>query len=217
MTDDRGEQADAHPEAARDRALGRGGRHRLAHWREARPARPAPLKRPAARPAPSAAAETGEEPRAVGAAVRRVGRALGVRHQPEHPPVRREDAGDVARRAVGVVDVAEGDAVLALEPVERVGVGEVVAVVVGDRQPDGLAAARSRAVKALSAVATVSGTVAQTNLSPALRISAPGSRPASISTWKPLQTPEHVAAAPRRRPTTARMTGERAAMAPQRR
>ncbi len=36
---------------------------------------------------------------------------------------------------------------------------------------------------------TLSGTGRQTKLSPALRISAPGSSPASVSTWKPLQMP----------------------------
>ena len=60
------------------------------------------------------------------------------------------DAGDVALGAVGVglgrgvaglVDVAEDDAALALEPVERGGIGEVVAVAVGDGDADDLALA----------------------------------------------------------------------------
>ena len=44
-------------------------------------------------------------------------------------------------------------------------------------------------VKALSAVSTVNATSRQMKLSPAFRISAPGSSPSSVSTWKPLQTP----------------------------
>ena len=58
--------------------------------------------------------------------------------------------------------------------------------------------------------------MAQTNRRPALRISAPGSSPASISTWKPLQTPSTWPPA-RAKPATARITGARAAIAPQRR
>ena len=54
-----------------------------------------------------------------------------------------EDAGDVVERAVGVarspVDVAEGDAVLALEARQGVVVAAVVAVAVGDRRADDLA------------------------------------------------------------------------------
>ena len=56
----------------------------------------------------------------------------------------------------------------------------------------------------------------QTKRRPALRISAPGRSPASISTWKPLQTPMTWPPA-LAKPVTAPMIGERAAMAPQRR
>ena len=58
----------------------------------------APCRTPAAR----AAASPAKSARPVGAAVQRIDRALGVRHQAQHPAVRRQDAGDVARRAVGV-------------------------------------------------------------------------------------------------------------------
>ena len=52
--------------------------------------------------------------------------------------------------------------------------------------------------------------------SPALRINAPGSRPASVSTWKPLQMPSTGTPLPAAS-ITARITGERAAIAPERR
>ena len=56
----------------------------------------------------------------VGRAGERLGRVLGVRHQPDHPAVGRRDARDVAHRAVGVVAVAEHHAAVALELVEHV-------------------------------------------------------------------------------------------------
>ena len=66
------------------------------------------------------------------------------------------------------------------------------------------------------ALEQVSGTSRQMKLRLALRISAPGSIPASVRIWKPLQTPStdtpRSAAA-----LTARITGERAAIAPERR
>ena len=80
-----------------------------------------------------------EQPPSVGAAVRRLDRPLGVRHQAEHVAGIVEDAGDAARRAVDLVEVAEGDAALAFEPVERRFVGLVIAVVVRDREADLLA------------------------------------------------------------------------------
>ena len=54
------------------------------------------------------------------------------------------------------------------------------------------------------------------NLSEALRISTPGSRPDSHSTWKPLQMPSTGVPA-FALAMTSRMMGECAAMAPQRR
>ena len=63
-----------------------------------------------------------------------------MRHQAEHVAAgSAQDAGDVGRRAVRVVDVAQGDPVLVREPLQRVGVGEVVAVVVRHRESDALA------------------------------------------------------------------------------
>src|SRR5579863_4949252 len=66
---------------------------------------------------------------AVGAAEERIGGVLGVRHQPQNRAGVVEDAGDGAGRAVEVIVVgqrarraaiAEGDAALALQPVERI-------------------------------------------------------------------------------------------------
>ncbi len=63
---------------------------------------------------------------------------------------------------------------------------------------------------------TCTSTVSQTNFSPAFFCSAPGSSPASVRTWKPLQIPTtgppaYACAA------TASITGENRAMAPVRR
>jgi hypothetical protein len=86
---------------------------------------------------------------------------------------------------------------------------------VRDRHGDLLARAIGAGEDRLE-LSTVSGTSRQTKLRFELRISAPGSRPVSVSTWKPLQMP--ITGVPRSAAsTTACTTGERAAMAPQRR
>jgi hypothetical protein len=71
-------------------------------------------------------------------------------------------------------------------------------------------------VKRVSGCSTARWTSRQTNLSEALRISTPGSRPVSVSTWNPLQMPSTGVPA-LALATTSRMIGECAAMAPQRR
>ena len=43
------------------------------------------------------------------------------------------DPGDVVEAAVGIVDVAEHDAVVVAEPAQRVGIAHVVALEVVDR------------------------------------------------------------------------------------
>jgi hypothetical protein len=70
-------------------------------------------------------------------------------------------------------------------------------------------------VKAVSALVTSSLISRQTNFSEVLRISAPGSSPASIRIWKPLQTPSTLTPLAARSRTVS-MIGERAAIAPQR-
>src|SRR5436305_4022 len=92
--------------------------------------------------------EAGEQALAVGAAEERVGGVFRVRHQPQDGAGLVEDAGDRASRSVDVVRVGqfaggaaitEGDPTLAFEPVERLGVSGVVAVVMRGRHPDRLA------------------------------------------------------------------------------
>src|SRR3954462_10456499 len=68
--------------------------------------------------------------------------ALGVGHEAEHVSFRADDAGDVAHRTVRIrfrirnavlVDVAEHDASLALEKIERLLIGSEASVAVRDR------------------------------------------------------------------------------------
>src|SRR5262245_36468947 len=80
-----------------------------------------------------------DERAAVGAALQRVDGVLGVGHHPQHVLGLVEDAGDVAGRAVGVADIAEGDLAALLQAVERGCVGKVVAFAMGDRNAQGLA------------------------------------------------------------------------------
>ena len=63
---------------------------------------------------------------------------------------------------------------------------------------------------------TSSSTVSHTKLSPAFFCSAPGSSPASVSTWNPLQMPTTGPPAAACS-ATASITGENRAMAPVRR
>ena len=71
-------------------------------------------------------------------------------------------------------------------------------------------------VQAVEAFSTTSRWSTQLNLRWSLRISAPGSRWLSVSTWKPLQMPS-TGSPPRAAGTSASMTGAKRAMAPQRR
>src|SRR5215469_16047204 len=89
--------------------------------------------------------ETGEEGLPIGAAEQRIGSILWVRHQTKDGAGLVEDASDRTRRAVEIFSlrhlairsaIAEGDEPLLLEPVQRFGVGGVVAVVMCDRHPD---------------------------------------------------------------------------------
>ena len=77
-----------------------------------------------------------EQRQAVGAAELGRDRALGVGHQAQHVALGAQDPGDVGGRAVGVVAIAEGDAVLALEALQAIRIDNVVAVMVCHRQPD---------------------------------------------------------------------------------
>ena len=134
------------------------------------------------------------------------------------------DAGDGVQRPVRVrllVDlpsvrrVAEDDLPVRFEPFEHVGRREVVAFAVADRNAQHLAdvrTARERRVGLLDADVHVLAAVLQ----PWLRSIAPGSRPDSSRTWKPLQMPS--TGPPRSaNACTSRMIGEKRAIAPVRR
>ena len=130
----------------------------------------------------------------------------------------------MARRAVGVAvlvepafggAVAESDAAFALDAVERVFVREIIAVVMRHRHADDLAGVVAAGEHALAGL-TLRWTSLQWNLSVLLTKSAPGSSPASVMIWKPLQMPS-TGVPFSARALTSRMIGECAAMAPQRR
>src|SRR5690606_30917011 len=89
-----------------------------------------------------------EEGPAVVAPQKRVRRALGVRHQAENIALLVVDASDIVRRSVRVralasrtvgVTVSKRDPTFAIEAPKRLGVGEVIAVMMGHRYADGLA------------------------------------------------------------------------------
>jgi len=73
-----------------------------------------------------------------------------------------------------------------------------------------------RDVNGVSTRSTVSGTSRQMKERDAFGRSAPGSRPASVSTWNPLQIPS-TRPPPAAKAVTACITGEKRAIAPQRR
>ena len=73
-------------------------------------------------------------------------------HHAEHIAGRVEDARDVAARSVTVFGIAEGHAAIALEPVQHVVVGEIIAVMVRDGNVDRLSRlvpAREQALRVL--------------------------------------------------------------------
>ena len=72
------------------------------------------------------------------------------------------------------------------------------------------------AVHGIEALTTSMSTCRQTNRSDVFGSSAPGSSPASHSTWKPLQMPS-TRPPPAAKRSTAPITGEKRAIAPTRR
>ena len=136
-------------------------------------------------------------------------------HQADHVAGPVADAGDVVDRAVGVVDVAEHHPVLVPELGQRVGVAGVVALEVVDGNAE-LGPDRHAGGEDGVGGSTRTATVVHRNRRPRFFCSAPGSRPASVSTWKPLQIPTTGPPSAANRPT-ASMTGENRAMAPGRR
>src|SRR3954470_6101971 len=96
----------------------------------------------------SGSSERVEQRLAVGAAHQRIDQVLGVRHQAEDAQIGAENAGDGAGAAVeidlwrhvaGLGGVAEGDQALSFQAVERVLIGEIVAVAVRHDGAEGLA------------------------------------------------------------------------------
>ena len=140
---------------------------------------------------------------------------LGVRHQPDDVAGLVADAGDVVEAAVRVLHVADDDAVVGPELGQRLGVAHVVALEVVDRDAQHVAGAR-RAREHRRVRLDPSSTVWQRNVRPAFFCSAPGSSPASVSTWKPLQMPTTGPPAAANS-ATASITGENRAIAPVRR
>src|SRR6478672_8391862 len=98
--------------------------------------------------------------------MRRFNHAFGVRHEAQHVPRIIQNPRDTARRAVDLIEVAECDAAIALQPVERGVVGLKVSIVVGDWESD-LFAGLILGVNKLWLFSTRSGTVRHTNLSAA--------------------------------------------------
>src|SRR6202011_1291261 len=104
-------------------------------------------RRRCSHPSLQRAYQTVEERPPIGAAEQRVRSIFGMRHQPQDRAAVAEDAGDRTRRTVEIYRsgklpippaIAEGDEPLMLEPVERLGVGSVIPVVVSNRHPDRL-------------------------------------------------------------------------------
>ncbi len=62
-----------------------------------------------------------------------------MRHHAHHVALAVQNAGDIAQRAVRIVDVAERHAIFGFEFVERALVGEVAAFAVRDGQAQNLA------------------------------------------------------------------------------
>src|SRR5262245_17329265 len=58
--------------------------------------------------------------------------ALRMRHHAHHVALFIEHAGDVAQRAIGIIEVAESDAVFGFQFIQRAIVGDVAPFAVGD-------------------------------------------------------------------------------------
>src|SRR5205823_5275470 len=120
-----------------------------------------------------------------------------MRHHAQHVAAFAADAGNIIERSVGISRrcnlaissaIAEHDAVFLIQSRQRLLVAKVIAfhLPMGMRSTSRCAQALVNAVLVLS---TRTCTNLQIYFSPALRMSAPGSRPASQRIWKPLQMP----------------------------
>ena len=142
----------------------------------------------------------------------------GIR--PQVVPRASRTPGDVARRAVGVALGRRRSGTprrARASSASRSGIGqEVVALAVGDGHPQRASRPGSARVNGVSCRSTDRRTQRCSNRRLALRSSAPGTRPASASTWKPLQMPS--SRPPRAAwSRTAPITGLKRASAPARR
>ena len=135
-----------------------------------------------------------------------------MRHQPDHISFRIRDAGYCVDRAVRVVHIPEHHALLFVQLPERLLVAGVAALEMIDRNTKGSTHINAR-VMALRSVQTSTSTGAQMKRRPRFFCRAPGSIPASVSTWKPLQIPT-TGPPPAAKRCTASMTGENRARAP---
>ena len=73
-----------------------------------------------------------EQHRAVSTSMCRFGGALWMRHQAEYPTVRAQNARDVRRRSIGIVNIGERDPVFSLKAFDQVRIRKEVSVVMRD-------------------------------------------------------------------------------------
>ena len=168
---------------------------------------------------PSRIDERAEDQRAVGRAEQRVDRVLRMRHQAEDVPVGVQDAGDVGDRAVRVLAgrVAEQrSGRSASSSVEQLGVGEPAALAVLDRDRQLPGRRSQRAVNGVSARSTRARRRGRRTRATRSGGARPGAgRPRSGSGSRCRSRAR--ARRRRRSSSTARMIGEKRAIAPQRR
>ena len=182
-----------------------------------------------------APAQRARRPAARRSTRQRVDRVLGMGHQADHVAGLVAHPGDVPRRAVRVLPrrVAVGDLAVRLERVEHLLRRPVApfAVLGRDREPLAAVEARlagrvvllspsgvttDRSATLTARPAAIRSTWRQTKRMLSLSSSAPGSRPASQRTWKPLQIPS-TGPPPAANSATASIAGEKRAIAPARR
>ena len=222
---------DAELAVQRLRLLGlfRGGRDRrhVAHHRASALGGAVAAGRPAASHSARALDERADQLHAVVAAQDRLGHPLRMRHQPGHVAGRVADAGDGPQRAVGVGRIV-GIERRSRRPRGRTGTGPGRRARARPASPRRRSSSprrgRSGCGSAAPVAARVNGesrrsglmpTSRQANRSERLRSSAPGTRPASARTWKPLQMPRTWPPAAAKS-ETPRITGEKRAMTPAR-
>ena len=66
-------------------------------------------------------------------------RTFRVRHHAQHPAIRAQHPGNIARRTIAGFAIAERDPAFALDPVQRLVIGKIIAVVMGHRNAQAFA------------------------------------------------------------------------------